>query len=188
MAGFIVGFDHDPDDIFDAQIDFIRESAIPCSMVSLLVALPGTQLWRRLEREGRLRPTDPTSNNTDCSMNFIPKMDEARLVEGYKSILRTIYRPAEYYQRALDCLAHLNRDDTPKIWSKVTLNDIAALVLLTLRLGLRDKARSEFWLYMKCVLADHRDKVRQAIAFAAMGYHFRKLTEQYSVVDNVGYL
>ncbi len=188
MAGFIVGFDHDPEDIFDVQTDFIRESAIPCSMVSLLTALPGTQLWRRLEREGRLREIDSTGNNTDCTLNFIPKMDAARLVEGYKSILRTIYRPAEYYQRTLDCLAHLNRDGAPKLWAKVSLNDIATLVRIALRLGVRDRARSEFWRYMKCVLADHRDKFPQGIALAAMGYHFRKLTEQYSVVDNLGYL
>src|SRR6185436_7983647 len=71
MAGFIVGFDHDPENIFDLQIDFIRESAIPCSMVSLLAALPGTQLWRRLEREGRLRRIDPTGNNIDSTLNFI---------------------------------------------------------------------------------------------------------------------
>ena len=188
MAGFIVGFDHDPEDIFDVQIDFIRESAIPCSMVSLLTALPGTQLWRRLEREGRLREIDPTGNNTDCTLNFIPKMDAARLVEGYKSILRTIYRPAEYYQRTLDCLAHLNRDGAPRLWARVSLNDIATLVRIALRLVVRDRARSEFWRYMKCVLADHRDKFPQGIALAAMGYHFRKLTEQYSVVDNLGYL
>jgi hypothetical protein len=41
---------------------------------------------------------------------------------------------------------------------------------------------------MKCVLADHRDKLRQGIALAAIDYHLRKLTEQYSVVDNLGYL
>jgi len=188
MAGFIVGFDNDPDDIFDLQIDFIRESGISCSMVSLLTALPGTQLWRRLEREGRLREIDPTGKNLDCSLNFIPKMDPARLVEGYKSILRTIYRPAEYYQRTLNGLANLNRDGAPKLWTKVSLNDIAALARIALRLGVRDRARLEFWHFMKCVLADHRDKLRQGIALAAMGYHFRKLTEQYSVVDNLGYL
>ncbi len=48
MAGFIVGFDNDPEDIFERQIRFIRDSAIPLAMVGLLTALPDTQLWRRL--------------------------------------------------------------------------------------------------------------------------------------------
>src|SRR6266849_2944195 len=49
MAGFIVGFDNDPADIFQRQIDFIRKSAIPLAMVGLLNALPDTQLWKLLE-------------------------------------------------------------------------------------------------------------------------------------------
>jgi len=39
MAGLIVCFDNDPEDIFDRQINFIRESAIPLAMVGLLTAL-----------------------------------------------------------------------------------------------------------------------------------------------------
>ena len=179
MAGFIVGFDHDPENIFDLQINFIRESAIPCSMVSLLVALPGTQLWRRLKREGRLVELDQTGNNTDCTLTFIPRMDQTRLVEGYKSILRTIYVPAEYYRRALDCLALVNRDGAPKLWAKVSLNDMVSLVRIALRLGVRDGARAEFWHFIKCVLSEHRDKFIQGITLAAMGYHFRKLTEHH---------
>src|SRR5437762_1087845 len=54
MAGFIVGFDNDPEEIFDKQVEFIEESAIPMAMVGLLLALPGTQLYRRLMKEGRL--------------------------------------------------------------------------------------------------------------------------------------
>src|SRR5437870_5752643 len=108
MAGFIVGFDNDPEDIFERQIEFIRESAIPLAMVGLLTALPDTQLWRRLEREGRLL-AESTGNNTDGSLNFIPIMDKTRLMEGYQTILRTIYSPAEYYQRALDCLSRLRQ-------------------------------------------------------------------------------
>src|SRR6185369_15775462 len=80
MAGFIVGFDNDPEDIFERQIEFIRESAIPMAMVGMLNALPDTQLWKRLEREGRLLGADATGNNTIATVNFIPKMDVDKLI------------------------------------------------------------------------------------------------------------
>src|SRR4026208_216143 len=103
MAGFIVGFDNDPEDIFERQIDFIRKSAIPMAMVGLLNALPDTQLWRRLEREGRLLG-ETSGNNMSCTLNFKTRMDPAMLIQGYQSIMRTIYAPREYYQRALDSM------------------------------------------------------------------------------------
>jgi len=103
MAGFIVGFDNDPADIFERQIDFIRQSAIPLAMVGLLNALPDTQLWRRLEREGRLLG-EASGNNTVCTFNFKTVMDPALLIQGYQTIMRTIYSPREYYQRALDSM------------------------------------------------------------------------------------
>src|SRR5215213_3396058 len=105
MAGFIVGFDHDPADIFQRQIDFIRESAIPMAMVGLLSALPDTQLWRRLEREGRLL-SEGAGTNTEASLNFVPKMDRQTLIDGYKTIMRTIYSPEEYYERVRASLRH----------------------------------------------------------------------------------
>ena len=174
MAGFIVGFDNDPEDIFERQINFIRESAIPLAMVGLLTALPDTQLWRRLKQEGRLLK-ESCGSNTEVSLNFIPRMDKTRLVEGYQKILRTIYSPAEYYQRALDCLSHLTQGAAPRHRSLV--RDVAALTRIVLTLGVRDHGRAEFWRYMKRATTTHRRNFAHAIILAAMGYHFRKLTE-----------
>ena len=175
MAGFIVGFDNDPEDIFERQIKFIRESAIPLAMVGLLTALPETQLWRRLEREGRLL-TESTGNNTDGTLNFIPRMDAARLIEGYKSIVRTIYSPREYYQRALNCLERVV-SSTPESHRDGFASDALTLARVVMALGVRDHARGEFWRYLREILAQHRGKFAEAMRLAAMGYHFRKLTE-----------
>ena len=175
MAGFIVGFDNDPEDIFKRQIEFIRASAIPMAMVGLLQALPETQLWRRLAREKRLL-TDSTGNNTDGSLNFIPKMNTAHLIEGYKEILRTIYSPSEYYQRALASLGQVvvtsrepRRDGM--------LNDLIAFARVVLALGIVDPARRAFWQFLRSALFQHRQKFAEAVRLAALGYHFRKLTE-----------
>jgi radical SAM superfamily enzyme YgiQ (UPF0313 family) len=178
MAGFIVGFDNDPEDIFERQIEFIRESAIPLAMVGLLTALPDTQLWRRLKKEGRLLKESGGNNvAADASLNFVPRMDTARLVEGYKRIVRTIYSPAEYYQRALDCLAHLTQGPEPRRGSLV--GDARAFARVALALGVRDRGRVEFWRYMKRAVTSHRRNFAHAVTLAAMGYHFRKLTEAF---------
>jgi hypothetical protein len=178
MAGFIVGFDNDPNDIFERQIEFIRESAIPIAMVGLLAAIPATQLWRRLEREGRLTGEDHTGSNTDCMLNFVPKMDSDVLIEGYKSIVRNIYNPGEYYDRALGSLRHVERAKTPEMRGGITSKDIATFVRIISALGVRDHFRADFWRFMKRVTLEHRGKIEDGLTFAALGYHLRKLAEQ----------
>lgn len=177
MAGFIVGFDHDPEDIFDLQMNFIRESGIPLAMVGLLTALPDTQLWRRLEKEGRLLEMS-TGNNTDCTLNFIPKMDTTRLVEGYKTILRNIYSPREYYQRALDCLSRFHQNRIEPRQTSV-LEDLRSLYKIILRLGILDRERAAFWNYLYRVVRFYPRDFAHGLTLAAMGYHFRQVTAKY---------
>ena len=97
QGGFIVGFDHDPPSIFDTLIRFIKESGIVVAMVGLLNAPINSRLYKRLGKEERLLKVF-TGNNTDFSMNFIPKMNPQALADGYRKILATIYSPREYYQ------------------------------------------------------------------------------------------
>jgi hypothetical protein len=145
-------------------------------MVGLLTALPDTQLWRRLDREGRLL-LESTGNNTDGSLNFVPKMDATRLIEGYKSIMRAIYSPGEYYQRALDCLERVVAG-APESQRNRLSNDMVTLFRIVLALGVRDSARGEFWRYLSRAITRHHDKFAEVMRLAAVGYHFRKLTEE----------
>jgi radical SAM superfamily enzyme YgiQ (UPF0313 family) len=177
MAGFIVGFDSDPDDIFELQMNFIRESGIPLAMVGLLAALPDTQLWRRLEKEGRLLDVS-SGNNTDCSINFVPKMDTERLIEGYKAILRNIYSPKEYYRRALDCLSRFHADRIEPRQSTL-VSDVKALFKIIATLGVRDCERWTFWKYTFDLLRYYPRDFAHGLTLAAMGYHFRRITERY---------
>lgn len=176
MAGFIVGFDNDPDDIFDRQIDFIRNSAIPLAMVGLLSALPDTQLWRRLEKEGRLVGYH-SGNNSDCSINFEPKMPRERLVEGFKTVLSNIYSPKEYYARALACLSYFGQERRDP--RRTTLrSDLKALWRIITMLGIRDRERLMFWKYIYKLLTTNRRQIKHGLTLAAMGYHFRVITER----------
>jgi radical SAM superfamily enzyme YgiQ (UPF0313 family) len=178
MAGFIVGFDNDPDDIFERQIEFIRESAIPMAMVGMLNALPDTQLWKRLEREGRLLGADATGNNTIATVNFIPKMDVDKLVSGYQRIMKTIYKPSEYYRRALDSLQRTPQD-VPEAHQYHGLKAVTALLRITFKLGVLDAERREFWRFFIKAAHKHRDRMAELLRHAAMAYHFRKLNESY---------
>ena len=181
MAGFIVGFDNDPVDIFERQIDFIRNSAIPLAMVGLLNALPDTQLWKRLEREGRLLGEDASGNNTVCTFNFKTRMDPAILVQGYQSIMRTIYSPREYYARVLDSMKRTARQlSEPTHYSLI--RGFTTLTRVFFRLGIIDRERKEFWRFFTQALIKHRTRVPESLRLAAVGYHFRKLSEAYGSV------
>jgi radical SAM superfamily enzyme YgiQ (UPF0313 family) len=177
MAGFIVGFDNDPEDIFERQIEFIRMSAIPLAMVGLLNALPDTQLWKRLEREGRLLG-EASGNNTTCTFNFQTRMDPAVLIQGYQRIMRTIYCPREYYQRALDSMKRTAQEfSEPQHYD--LLSSLSSLTRVLLRLGVFDGERKEFWRFFSQTLVKHHTKFAESMRLAAMGYHFRKLSEAY---------
>jgi radical SAM superfamily enzyme YgiQ (UPF0313 family) len=86
-AGFIVGFDNDTTKTFDKQYDFITRSGIQTAMVGLLMALPKTPLYERLEKEGRLIPEKNQTDNTKLSTNIIPKqMTYEELLRGYHKL------------------------------------------------------------------------------------------------------
>jgi len=174
QGGFIVGFDSDPSSIFQKVIDFVQESGIVTAMVGLLNAPVGTKLYQRLMKEGRLLKT-MSGDNTDFSMNFIPRMNREALLKGYHSLVEHIYSPKPYYARVKQFL----RTYTPPAVhsSRLTIADIRALVASTVVLGLVGKERFQYWKLFLWSLFTRPRLFPLAITFSIYGHHFRKILE-----------
>ncbi len=141
QGGFIVGFDSDNASIFQRQIEFIQRSGIVSAMVGLLQAPRGTPLYARLQREGRLLD-DSSGDNTDTSMNFVPRMDVEVLKAGYRRILREIYSPPAYYERIKTFL----REYRPaSVRRPISLNELGAFFRSIYELGVRGAERMQYW-------------------------------------------
>ena len=184
MGGFILGFDTDKDDIFDRMVEFIQKSGIPIAMVGLLQAMPGTQLFRRLWREGRILDMD-AGNNTGDHLNFLPHMDAAKLVEGYRSVLDRIYGCEAYYDRVKLYLSRTQpRPDkrnngerkTRQRW--LTVGNTRAFVTSIVRQGVFGRQRWSYWKFLLTVATHYRHCVGAAMTLAVMGYHFQVMTSR----------
>lgn len=171
QGGFIVGFDNDTPSIFQRQIDFIQQSGIVTAMVGLLQAPPGTRLYQRLQREGRLS-TQMSGDNADGTTNIIPKMNLDLLHEGYKNILQNIYSPKPYYQRVKTFLQEYNM---PKVKPCFEFEYILAFLKSIYRLGILGQERVHYWKLLGWTLVRRPRMFAQAITLAIYGYHFRKI-------------
>ncbi len=172
QAGFIVGFDKDPSSIFERLIAFIQESGIATAMVGLLNAPHGTKLYHRLKKEGRLVKS-ATGDNTDFSINFIPKMNSEHLINGYRKILNTIYSPKHYYARVKQFL----RDYRPPKarGGRLQFNHFKAVVKSVVRLGIIGRERLQYWKLFFWSLLRRPRLFPLAITLSIYGFHFRKI-------------
>lgn len=176
QAGFIVGFDHDTPSIFQRQIEFIQKSGIVTAMVGLLQAPYGTRLYERLKQEGRLLKRF-SGNNTDNTMNFLPKMDPQILHEGYRRILMTIYSPKAYYERVRAFLREYRK--AHYVRPHLTWDYFAAFLRSIVALGIRGKERAEYWRLLLWTLLRRPRLFPDAVTFAIYGFHFRRICELY---------
>ncbi|MFC2074792.1 B12-binding domain-containing radical SAM protein [Bdellovibrionota bacterium] len=169
MGGFIVGFDSDTESIFEAQIKFIQQTGVVTAMVGLLTALPQTRLWHRLKAEGRLLK-ESSGENTDGTLNFIPKINRDTLIDGFNRIMATIYSPKEYYKRINTFI----KSYKPTVRNKMSVAEIINLFKSMWEIGVRSKARFRFWLLLLRTAVTKMKAFPMAVELAIMGQHFEK--------------
>ncbi len=169
-GGFIVGFDSDSPAVFQQQIDFIQQSGIVSAMVGLLNAPKNTKLYNRLGAENRLIK-ESSGNNTDLSMNFIPRMNPHELIAGYNKIIHDIYTTKPYYKRVRKLMVNYKRRNSKTVSiSYATLN---ALIRSFLVIGILNRGRSDFWKFMIWTMFSRPGLMADAIEYSIYGYHYR---------------
>lgn len=175
MSGFIVGFDTDREDIFDRQINFIQEAAIPGAMVGLLLALPGTQLYKRLQKEGRILHESSGDNTTGLDLNFVTIMVRNKIIEGYKKILKTVYTPKYYFDRSYTLISRLPAGSYKgKNLPKGTLT----VLLKSLIYQSFSWYGHHYIKFIVKVLLNHRSNFPRAVSLAIKGHHFFYITNK----------
>jgi radical SAM superfamily enzyme YgiQ (UPF0313 family) len=121
-GGFILGFDGEKAGADKAIEKTIDECHVVMAMVGLLVALPGTQLTRRLLRENRLIGFDGTRVTTEAELemsalakgsnfevidqtiaglNFITTRNRLHIIDELSALVTHIYSPRAYFDRVL---------------------------------------------------------------------------------------
>jgi radical SAM superfamily enzyme YgiQ (UPF0313 family) len=180
QGGFILGFDSDPLSIFKRQIQFIQKTGIVTAMVGLLNAPNGTKLYHRLKKENRLLQNF-TGDNTDFSINFIPRMKLETLIAGYKHVMETIYSPRYYYERVVTFLKEYKPRRAAGI-NKLQLSHVIGFFKGLWYLGIRYKGRRYFWRLLITTLIKRPRHIGISLGLAASGFHFYKVVESYNEI------
>jgi len=156
------------------MVEFIQRSGIVTAMVGLLQAPNKTELYRKLDEQGRIIK-EMTGDNTDGTTNIIPIMDPTLLKDGYFQIMDQIYSPKMFYQRIKTFL----REYQPaKSSVTIELNEISALLKTILLMGFNPKEARYYWNLFFWALFTCPNKFPLAITLTVYGYHFRAINKQ----------
>jgi len=99
QGGIIFGFDEDTPDIFDTTLDKINELEIDVLEINILTPYPGTPLYDRLNKDGRIFTKDWTRYN-QVDIVFEPKnMTKEELYEGTRYVAKEFYSWANIIKR-----------------------------------------------------------------------------------------
>jgi radical SAM superfamily enzyme YgiQ (UPF0313 family) len=108
LGAFVVGSDDDDQSTFHSMLQFIKSSRIDVLQVTKLTPLPGTQLWKTLEKQGRIPKHNFPKAWSDfrlSKMVFEPaQMSTEEVYEAYTYLKRSYHSFWETTKRTLSTL------------------------------------------------------------------------------------
>jgi radical SAM superfamily enzyme YgiQ (UPF0313 family) len=187
-AGFIMGFDNEKPGMDRKIIRCVEETGICKAMVSLLVALPNTQLRNRLLKEGRLLVSESKRYDTiqsydmgseaTAALNFVPTRSKEEILLEYRNVIRTIFEPRKYMDRVMRTAKKLPR--RPRhlptgrygVWSALRM-----FVLVSIRMTSNPATGLLYWRNVILSLLLGLGRFEYAMRQMVLYLHFQKQTK-----------
>jgi radical SAM superfamily enzyme YgiQ (UPF0313 family) len=192
-CGLIVGFDNDGPGIFAEQRRFMAQSRIVNAMLSMLVAIPRTPLYKRLQAEGRLDTSEDDASFGAFGTNIVPlRIGRDALREGYVALMRDLYAADAYFGRLDELylearlkvghgrLRYLRRHPLRRLRLDVRLLIEAIAISLMLQRGVPDPGlRREYRRRVLRAAWRRREPevIRHYVIRCAMHYHWHKISQ-----------
>ncbi len=180
-GGFILGLDGETEDCARDMVEVIERGRIVMSMVGLLYALPGTQLTRRLAREGR-RLDDPgrrggpaaphEADQTTTGLNFVTSRPRAEILCDLVHVLGATYSRRSYFDRCLALSRSLRVRPRFRPSLRRKLRYALAFVRTVVRLGLRPSTAYYYWRNLLAILLTRPSSAETIVNLMAMYLHF----------------
>ena len=174
IAGCIVGFDKEPPGADQRLIDFAIRNQIPEMFVTLLQAGPRTDLWTRLEREGRLlfENYDDNFGNQTGFINFVPTRPTSEIVQEFIRLYEVLYDREFYLERAFEHTLSMSPAPYKKPFSFPQWSELRAVEIALLRHGVIYPSRWKFWKLLLSALIRFPDRIHHFLSYCVMAEHY----------------
>jgi radical SAM superfamily enzyme YgiQ (UPF0313 family) len=98
-GSFVFGFDTDDEGVFDRTVDFVLKAKLEVAYFSILTPYPGTRLYKRLVKEGRMLTEDWDLYDANHIVYRPKTLTFDQLLEGYYGALKEIYSVPSIFRR-----------------------------------------------------------------------------------------
>jgi len=191
QAGFIIGFDKDPDNIDDMIIKFVMDARMSVAMVGPLGILPDTADYQRYASQGRLTKVlySGDSGRFTRQLSYVPydnkgnKIDPSVVTNRVKRVIETVNTPENYFARTYEYLKHRKR----RALSKMPITP--AVVPIVLRSfyhqGIKSNYKKIYWSFLLKVATSRFSDIPDAFNYAVEGHHIIVITREMLKVDDL---
>lgn len=197
-SGFLLGMDGEASDIADKIVGCIDDACVPWVMAGVVYPLPGTQLSKRLLREGRLFRgaehdlPDGARDQVSAGIQFKTERSAKDVLADLVRVMHHSYDPERYFQRCADVASRLNTIPMIAPGWHVFRRNVRTFLRLCVEMTSSRATRGPFWRALGKVVWKNRAGVEALATLAVLYVHFQsmlpyvyeKLAEQQREVED----